>query len=440
MAKRGIKICEVRPDSPAFAAGLEAGDEILAVNGNPVQDELALKFYLAEETVELDVLRAAGGEGRFELDLADHRDFGVRVEDFRTRTCNNDCLFCFINQLPAGVRASLKIKDDDYRLSFLHGNYITLTNLPETELDRIIEQMLSPLYVSVHATDPDLRARIMGRGKTDDLARKLRKLIDGGIRIHAQIVLMPRINDGEHLAATVFDLYSLYPGISSVAIVPLGLSDHGAAAVNLAPVTSDFCRRIIRQAAPWQHRFKRETGRRFVYLSDEFYIQGGQPIPGMDEYDDYAQIEDGIGMVRQFLDNFASQLSRRRKPRPRLHGTFATGRLFYPFLKECAAQFNRKLASNLNVIEVENRFLGKSITVAGLLAGGDFAAALSGQDLGDFVVIPNESISAAEGIFIDDMSPAGLERLLGKPVYAGGRTMHDFFSLLCNGLGRHVRE
>ncbi|MBZ5497901.1 MAG: DUF512 domain-containing protein [Acidobacteriia bacterium] len=435
MPRRGIKIRSVEPDSPAHMAGLAPGDEILAANGRPVADELALRFYLAEDAfVELEVSKAGGAEVRIEADMTGGRGLGIEVEDFRTRTCNNACLFCFINQLPPGARQALKIKDDDYRLSFLHGNYITLTNLPGKELDRIIEQALSPLYVSVHATDPELRTKIMGRKKVDDLAGKMRRLVDGGIRINAQVVLMPEINDGAHLARTVFDLYSYYPGVYSVAIVPLGLSDHAPARGRLTPVSPEFCRAVIRQVTPWQRQFRQETGRGFSYLADEFYIQGGLPIPDTRCYDDFAQIEDGIGMVRHFLDEFATHLGRRRKPRPHLNGTLATGKLFYAFLRDCAALLNQKLGAHLQVVEVENRFMGKSITVAGLLAGRDIAEALDGLPLGDFLVIPNEALSQIEGIFVDDMSPGDLARRLGKPVYPSGRGMRDFFGLLCQSL------
>jgi putative radical SAM enzyme (TIGR03279 family) len=431
VARRGIKIREVEPDSPASRAGLAAGDEILTLNGHPIPDELALRFYLAdEEHVELEVVKADGVEVTVGSDLTDSPAFGVEVEDFRTRTCNNDCIFCFVNQLPPGVRPSLKIKDDDYRLSFLHGNYITLTNLSDRELDRIIDQALSPLYVSVHATELELRTRIMGRKKADDLAGKMRKLLDGGIRINAQVVLMPEINDGEHLSRTVFDLYSCYPGVNSVAIVPLGLSDHCVAQRRFNPVTPDFCRKVIHQVAPWQRRFRQETARGFAYLADEFYIQGGLPIPDAAAYDEFDQIEDGIGMVRRFLDEFAAHLGRRHKHRPHLCGTLATGKLFYPFLRDCIARLNRKLGSNLLVAEVENRFLGRRITVAGLLAGRDFAEALADRQFGDFVIVPNEAVSQVEGIFVDDWSPDDLARSLGKPVLPSGRTMHDFFRLL----------
>jgi putative radical SAM enzyme (TIGR03279 family) len=434
VTRKGIKIREVEEGSLGGRIGLAAGDEVLAVNGHSITDELSLKFYLGEELVELAVRKSTGAEVSFALDLSEGDRLGVAVEDFRTRTCNNACLFCFIDQLPPGVRPTLMVKDDDYRLSFLHGNYITLTNLPEKELDRMIEQALSPVYISVHATDPELRTRILGRKKVDDLDRKMRKLIDGGIRLHTQIVLMPGINDGKHLEKTVFDLYSYYPGVNSVAIVPLGLSDHGNPRTHYTPVTAAYCREIIQQVIPWQKQFRSEIDRSFAYLADEFYIQGGVDLPDTAYYDEFAQIEDGVGMVRKFLNDFDSEIRRWRKPRPHLKGTLATASLFYPYLQSAMAQFNEKFGSGIEVRLIENKYMGRSITVAGLLAGGDFLEAMRDRVHGDFVVIPNESISRIDGILVDNMRPEDLARELDRPVYASGATTHDFFSLLCDRL------
>jgi putative radical SAM enzyme (TIGR03279 family) len=430
MEKRSTRIVSVEKGSLAEEIGLAPGDEILTANGHETPDELALKFHLSEEVVDLCIQRPNGDVKHLEVDLSASTHLGIKVEEFQTRTCSNACLFCFIDQLPAGIRPALLIKDDDYRLSFLHGNYITLTNLPDRELDRIIEQRLSPLYVSVHATDIELRTWVLGRKKADDLDRKIRKLIDGQIQLHTQIVLMPGINDGSNLEKTVFDLYSYFPGVQSVAVVPLGLSDHGTPRERFTPVTPGFCREIIEQAIPWQARFRSETGKTFVYLADEFYIQGGVDLPDASDYDEFSQIEDGIGMVRAFLDEFAKKLARRRKSLPLLHGTLVTGKLFYPTLRRCADRFNQKFGSDLRVCEVENRFLGKNITVAGLLGGEDIAAALANAgDIGDFVVIPNESISRVDGILVDNLAPADISERIQKPVYPSGRTMDDFFRL-----------
>jgi putative radical SAM enzyme (TIGR03279 family) len=429
MAK-GIKILEVEAGSPAESIGLKPGDRILTVNGHVITDELALKFYLSEGDIDLNVHRRVCGERHFELDLTENPDLGIRVEEFRTRLCNNACIFCFVDQLPPEVRPSLKVKDDDYRLSFLHGNYITLTNLNDVDLSRIIEQRLSPLYVSVHATDSDLRTRILGRKKKDDLAGKMRKLVRGGIRLHAQIVLMPGINDGKHLQKTVFDLYNLYPGVQSIAIVPVGISDYGPCKTRFRPVTPEYSRALICQVLPWQAQFRSQIAQTYACLADEFYLQGGLEIPKQDYYDDFAQIEDGVGMVRNFLDEFNKELNRRRKSRSKLHGTIATGKLFYPVLKSCMEQFNRKFGASLQVHEIDNRFIGSAITVAGLLGGKDITKALAGKDIGDFLIIPDEALARGDGILIDDWSPEDISRHLGKPVCSGGRTVRDFFDIL----------
>jgi putative radical SAM enzyme (TIGR03279 family) len=430
MTKSGIKILDVRSRSSAKRAGLKPGDIILRANEHAVDDELALRFYLSDEQIELCIRHADGTEECLSLDLSRDDDPGIEVEEFRTQVCKNACLFCFVDQLPKGVRTGLKVKDDDFRLSFLHGNYITLTNVTDRELTRIIDQRLSPLYVSVHATDPALRTWILGRKKIDNLDRKLRALVRGGILIHAQVVLMPGINDGKHLEKTVRDLYRLHPGVASVAIVPIGLSEHGRPKDRLEPVTPEFSKKVIRAVTRWQEAFRAESGSTFAYVADEFYLQAGVDIPESDSYDDFAQIEDGIGMTRCFLDEFETEMKRRKKSLSDLRGTLVSGRLFAPVLRRNVTRLNRKFGSRLRVLAVENRFLGKKITVAGLLGGQDILRAVGKRDIGDFLIIPNEAISRVDGILVDDLTPKDLSKRLGKPVYASGRTMRDFFNLI----------
>ncbi len=430
MTAKGIKILEVESGSAAEEIGLEPGDRILAVNGHEVSDELALRFYLSDEQVDFCIRHSSGVMEHLELSLSDTTYLGIKVEEFRTRTCNNACLFCFIDQLPPGVRSSLRVKDDDYRLSFLHGNYVTLTNVTERDLNRIIEQRLSPLFVSVHATDPMLRRKILGRKNPDSMNAKLHKLIRGGIRLHAQIVLLPGINDGKHLEKTLFDLYDLYPGVQSVAIVPAGLSDYGSPKDRFTPVTPEYSRRFIQSTLRRQNLFRAKIGRTFAYPADEFFIRGGVEIPEAHYYDDFAQIEDGVGMVREFLDEFRKELGRRRRIRVFAPGTLVTGKLFFPTLQRCMEQLNRKYGSCFQVRKIENRFLGKNITVAGLLAGKDIIASLKRKKLGNFLIIPGEALSHGTGILLDDLSIADLSERLRVPVYAGGRDMRDFFKLL----------
>jgi len=432
MPTNGIRILEIIPDSPADRAGLMAGDRILTLNGHEIPDELSLRFHFAEgaeDDVVLSVQSVGGKIRKARVDAEDVSESGIVVEEFPTQRCNNACVFCFVDQLPAGVRPGLKVKDDDYRLSFLYGNYVTLTNVTEKELDRIIDERLSPLYVSVHATDPELRTRILGRKRPDNLEKKLKKLVRGGIRIHAQIVLMPGINDGGQLEKTVFDLYALRPELSSVAIVPVGLSDFAPKDKGLCPVTPEFSRELLCRVKQWQKRFKKEFGENFVFPADEFYLLAGKDVPASDFYEDFAQIEDGVGMVRRFIDDFADGLSRRRKHFPNLRGTLVTGKLFFPILRRCVRQLNSLSGATLTVRAAENHFLGEKITVAGLLAGKDILDALSGRDFGDFAVIPGEALSG-DGLFVDDMTLRDLSKELGKPVYSGGRTVRDFFKML----------
>jgi putative radical SAM enzyme (TIGR03279 family) len=430
MKVRGVRILDVARGSAAASAGLRPGDRILAVDGHETPDELALRFHLAGEAAELCVVTPGGDRRLLAIDLETHPFPGLTLEEFETRTCQNACLFCFVDQLPPGARPALCVKDDDYRLSFLHGNYVTLTNTTRRDLDRIVEERLSPLYVSVHASDPLLRARILGRRRPDDLFGKMRRLLRGGIRIHAQIVLMPGINDGARLEQTVSALYALHPGVRSVAIVPVGLSDHGAARARLRGVTPGYARALIAEVSGWQERFYARTGSAFAFLADEFYLQAEAPVPESGHYGDFAQIEDGIGMVRTFLDDFEDALARRRPPAPPLRGTLVTGSLFFPVLERCIGRWNRRCGMKLRVLGAENRHLGSRITVAGLLAGRDILEALAGRDPGDWVIVPGEALSVPDGKLLDDLTLRDLSARLGRPVYSGGRRVRDFFRLL----------
>ena len=430
MPSPGIEILEVIPGSVADKLGVVSGDRILTVNNHEVADELALRFYLADERVVLHLRRTDGSMRRVRINIDETGDLGVRVAEFQTRCCGNACMFCFVDQLPPGVRSNLLIKDDDYRLSFLYGNYVTLTNTTGKDIDRIIEQHLSPLYVSVHATDPELRARILGRKKADDIAAKLARLIRGGVRVHAQIVLMPGVNDGAQLEKTISDLYRLHPGVESVAIVPVGISEHVPPDRRLRPVTPSFSRTLLRRINRWRRQFIESSGSAFVFPADEFHLLAGVPIPECDYYEDFSQIEDGIGMVRNFLDDFAANTARRRKPATNLHGTLVTGELFFPVLKRSIEEWNLQAGAELEVHAIENHFLGKRITVAGLVAGRDILTTLSDRHLGDFVIIPGEALSLGNRLLLDDLTLKDLKRELCVPVYSGGRTVRDLFRLL----------
>ena len=428
----GIRIREVVPGSAADKVGLKPDDLLLTVNGHEIADELALRFYIhSEERAVLIWQRTGDGTGgRGKINMEEAHDPGIIVDEFPTRRCSNACIFCFVDQLPPGARPALCVKDDDFRLSFLYGNYITLTNVTEKDISRIIEQRLSPLYVSVHSTEPELRTRILGRKKTDNLEKKFARLVRGGVRIHAQIVLMPGINDGSHLEKTVMDLYRFHPGVESVAIVPVGLSDYAPRETGLRPVTGTFSRALLSRIDKWRQTFISRSDSAFVFPSDEFYMLAGTAIPEREYYEGFAQIEDGVGMVRHFLDDFETSAARRRKPLTGLRGTLVTGVLFFPVLEQYVTELNRLTGARLTVCAAENRFLGKRITVAGLLSGKDILDALRGRDAGSFVFVPGEALAFDNRLLLDGLTLNDLSRELRLPVYSGGRSAREFFRKL----------
>ncbi|HEV2665138.1 MAG TPA: DUF512 domain-containing protein, partial [Blastocatellia bacterium] len=311
MAK-GIKIIGVEPDSLAAELQLEIGDRVWTINGRRVRDALDFKFLTSgEEDLTIEVVKAGGEEWRVEVEKDESEAWGIDFEPMTPRQCGNDCVFCFIQQNPEGSRPSLWVRDEDIRFSFMYGNYSTLTTITRSEMERVIEQRLSPQYVSVHTTDPELRAYMLGIDKKIDVIAQMKYFIERGIEIHAQVVLCPTINDGERLRKTIYDLAELHPGVVSTAIVPLGVTDKHKYRDRLTPVTDGFCRETIDMAAPIQRRLKRKLGTVFAFLGDEFYIRAGRKIPPKSHYrivrgcaaedDEYPQIEDGVGMTRQFF-------------------------------------------------------------------------------------------------------------------------------------------
>jgi putative radical SAM enzyme (TIGR03279 family) len=418
LRRSGVQIMGVEPDSIAEEMGLEAGDRLIRVNENRLRDVLDWRFYAGGETeLVLTVEKADGDVWELDVEIDEGEDWGLEFETIMPRQCANDCIFCFIKQNPEGSRRSLFIKDEDVRLSFLHGNYTTMTSMTEREFQRIVEQRLSPQYVSVHATEPELRRYMLGREKADDIVGTIRRLVDAGIEIHAQIVLCPEINDGAALERTVHDLAALHPGVVSAAVVPLGISDLHSEREKLTAATDEWCGTVIDQVRPWQRTFRRELGTTFAFLGDEFYIRAGRPLPSPRHYGEYPQIEDGVGMVRRFTRRLDRAISAGEPLPARLrNGTLATGRLFHPTLDGSVARINDRLGASLRAIRVTNRFFGEDITVAGLLTGRCYLEARD-RIAGDFLVIPADSLRSHDRVFLDGMSLAELERELGLPVY-----------------------
>jgi putative radical SAM enzyme (TIGR03279 family) len=420
--RRGVEICDVAPDSLGAEMDLESGDRIIKVNGRVVRDYLDFRFQTAGETeLVLEVKKKSGEDWEVELERAEGEDFGLSFEQIVPRQCANECIFCFCNGNPADARPSLFIKDEDVRLSFLYGNYTTLTSITEDEMRRVVEQRLSPQYVSVHATDLDVRAYMLGIDKARaDISSKLQRLLDAGIEVHAQVVLCPGINDKDVLERTIFDLAAEYPCITSVAIVPLGLTRYNTDA-RLTRVTPVFCREVIDQVTEIQKRLHAKFGTNFALLGDEIYLRAGRRIPARSHYGDYPQIEDGVGMVRSFENEFGKLMRRLERESwttlSNTPGTIFTGTLFAPELQKMIDKLNARFGTRLMVEALENSYFGGDVSVAGLLTGQDLLQARE-RITGEFVVIPKQMLKSDEAIMLDGMKLADVSRALGQPVHA----------------------
>jgi putative radical SAM enzyme (TIGR03279 family) len=422
--RRGVEICGISPGTIAAELELEAGDRVMRVNGRVVRDYLDFRFHTAGETeLTIDVRKTTGEDWELNIERDESEDFGISFEQIVPRQCANECLFCFCKGNPETARPSLFVRDEDVRLSFLYGNYTTLTSITEDEMKRVIEQRLTPQYISVHATDLEVRAYLLGIDKQRaDISGKMQRLMDAGIDIHAQVVLCPKINDGEILRRTIHDLADLHPRVTSVAIVPLGLTRY-LNDPRLTPVTPEFCREIIREVSEMQRELRKRLGTTFAFLGDEIYLKAGVLIPSRKHYGDYPQIEDGIGMVRSFTDDFEQIIHNVSAAQPsgrfqsNLQGTILTGTLFAPVLREAIDRYNHRTGGELMVAPVVNDYFGGDVSVAGLLTGGDFLAARA-QVRGDFVIIPRLTLKSDEPVFLDGVRFEELERQFDVPIHA----------------------
>ena len=423
-----VRITAVEDGSIAARLGLAPGDQILAVGGEAVADELDFRFKTAEETVALKV-RQGGSIAEHTVEKEIDDALGVDLEEFRIKTCGDDCVFCFVDQNPLGLRDTLYFRDGDFRMSFLYGNYITVTNLRERDLARIVEQRLSPLYISVHCTHTPTRRAMMGHRTQDDrLMEKLRFLAANDIELHAQIVLVPGYNDAGRLVQTILELADLHEHLFSVSIVPVGITEHRRELMDLRTVTPREAQQLVRLVRRWQAHFRATLGRGFVYVSDEVFILAGQDFPQEDEYDGYPLMENGVGMSRDFLDELAFQAEDfpASLPQPRTL-TLATGTLTADLLRERVAPVLERVEGlTVRVVECPNLLFGEVVTVSGLLNYKSLRAALSeAEDVGDLVLLPPDVVNF-EGLFLDNrpgqMEPADLSRALGGvpcEVFAG---------------------
>jgi len=428
------KITAVLPDSIAEQLEIFPGDELISINGQTVVDWIDYEAFCCSEQMNL-IIRRGEEEMEFEFEKDEYDPLGLQFETqlmSPLRSCANKCIFCFVDQLPENVRPSLRVKDDDWRMSLMMGSFVTLTNVSDKELDRIIARQASPLYISVHATDPKLRTQLLGTPLAAKIMSQLNKLKNAGITFHAQAVLCPGINDGEQLKKTVEQLAALYPACQSLALVPVGLTCHREGLCDLRRFTKAEARAVVDSVAQWQEKYLKKFGTSFVSASDEFYVQAGVRIPADERYEDYPQIENGVGLMRLLETEmeYAFEEADLSSARPaRLID--ACGVSVAPFMKSLYSRFEIP-GVEVQVVPIENHFFGPSVTVSGLLTGSDLIRELKGIDA-DKILITECMLREFEDVFLDDMTLEEVEKEIGIPIVKVGRSGEDLLNALMHG-------
>lgn len=406
-------INNVAENSLAHENGIEKGDIILSINGKPVRDVIDYMFYLKDDHLNFKI-QHDNKTHLFKIKKKEDESIGIELKPFKTKSCRNKCIFCFVDQMPKGLRKSLYLKDDDYRMSFLYGNYITLTNLSASDKQRIIEQKLSPLYISIHTTNNDLRRKMLGNAKAPNILTELLQLSAFKIKMHLQIVLCNGINDGDELTRTIKDLQKFYPYVASIAVVPVGLTKYKKS--HLRPFEKPDALKVIDTVKRARDRFKKRHGDPLIYLADEFYIKAEHPFPPLKDYGDLPQVENGVGLVPTFL-HASRKIKLPKKIEPRKIAVF-TGASFIPYLEDFSNKLNTIDGLSLEVFKVENRFFGPTVTVAGLLTGKDIVKAFAGKIKADHLLVPNIALKYGSDMFLDNTTLKDIEECLGVNVKA----------------------
>jgi len=425
----GLIIEKVQAGSIAEELEIEPGDCLIAINGHIVRDIIDYQFHVADHEVLLEIAKPDGEHWELEVEKEGGEPLGLVFAPPVPAQCGNKCIFCFVHQLPRGLRSPLYVKDEDYRLSFLYGNYITLANIDAADLSRIKEQRLSPLYVSVHATDPAVREKMLGKRENIPVLEILGELAAARITMHAQVVLCPGINDGAILEGTVDDLASLSPWIASLAVVPVGLTSHRRGLPLLQPVTDDYAAKFVAFWQPRQRSLAERLGGPFLFLADEFYLKADLPFPHLDGYGDLPQLENGVGMIPLFLEE-AREVLARATPRTRCTVIVVTGESPYPYLVDFLRALQEKTGVRFTPVPVKNLLFGNSVTVTGLVAGRDIVEALRGRELGDVALIPDVMLKEGAGVFLDDLTVGELEEALGIRVVVVEATPQGIYGAL----------
>ncbi|MBQ7027557.1 MAG: DUF512 domain-containing protein [Ruminococcus sp.] len=424
-----VRIKNVIPDSPAYCCGAEKGDILKKINGHDIADVLDYMYYAAENNVVLELERD-GSELVMTAEKDEYDDLGLEFDTFlmdSKRSCCNKCVFCFIDQMPPGMRETLYFKDDDARLSFLQGNYVTLTNLEQSDIDRIIKMKLN-INVSVHTTNPELRVKMMNNRFAGEKLKYIRQLAEAGIQMNCQIVCCPGLNDGAELHRTLSDLYRLMPNISSLAVVPVGLSKYREGLYPLTPFDKETASAAIDIIEKFQKQAYEEYGRRTFFPSDELYLLAERDIPSAENYEEYPQYENGVGMLRSLIDEFSSALEDAEWEGGERHVSIATGYLAYDTLKKLAEMAEKRFPElKCSVCRIRNDFFGDTITVTGLITARDLIAQLSDKSLGSELLISSSMLRSCSEVFLDDLTVNDVEESLKTVVRAVG---NDGYELL----------
>ena len=427
-----MKILTVSERSTGAEIGLKPGDKIEAIDGSRVKDIIDYRFKISDENILLRV-RKSGAVQEFEIEKDYDDDLGLEFEDFRIRKCANDCIFCFVDQNPPGMREAVYFRDGDFRLSFLHGHYITMTNMGWKELKRVVEQRLTPLYISVHVTQPDKRLEMFLYGKDDLLLKKFEYLTENGIELHSQVVLCPNWNDGEFLEKTIEDIHQYAPMARSMSIVPAGLTKHRDGLPYIAPVTAEYAKEFVPFAEKLANKYKLKDDRRFVFLSDEWFLMTKKELPSIEYYEDSELSENGVGQVPHFWNKWQKDVqtlpNKIKEPR---RVTVCTGTLISDWFKSHWIPTVENIENlEINHLTILNEFYGsKEVTVSGLLVGRDIIDQLKGKDLGDMVIFSDRILSETGTVTLDDMTLDKISNEIGTPVVVTDDTPKSFFNLL----------
>ena len=423
-------IKSVEEGSIAWEMGIEPGDRLLQINGSIIEDVFDYHYYTNDEELLILIQKENGEEWELEIEKDYDEDLGIEFEQGlmdEYRSCRNKCMFCFIDQMPKGMRDTLYFKDDDSRLSFLQGNYITLTNMSDHDIQRIVDYHLEPINVSIHTTNPELRCKMLHNRFAGDALKKIQILYDGGITMNGQIVLCKGINDGEELERSIRDMTKWLPNLQSVSVVPVGLTKFRDGLYPLEPFTKEDAKEVLGIIHKWQKKIYEEYGIHFIHAGDEWYLLAEEELPEEERYDGYLQLENGVGMLRLLLNEFEEAYEPLAGDGREIHLFMATGKLAYPYLKEMLERLKAKYPNlNVNLFEIRNDFFGERITVAGLITGQDLIAQLKGQDLGDALLLPCSMLRSGEEVFLDDVTVTELSDALQVPIDIVKSSGQDF--------------